>query len=232
MHCSVNSLLCGQSRRRMTNLHFWLMPQSFNIYKSVLTSILFGHWVIQIIFFELWGGLVWFGCFFGFIYFSFSFILFFIIFHLPLRSGVISCNGNDCGRQWLTVQDAAPMGTGRTLGPWDSDADRRDELTADNRREEQMLTKTLSTVLMAWVRCNNAFINTFLFLPCTSFALIHTPVKWRSARTKRKSSSPTGFLWLHCFQRFCAYSGKQQSKLLAIRNGFQNRRKKIFSRIR
>lgn len=116
------------------------MPQSFNIYRSALIS----PFPLTTESYRLY--------FSNFVFFFSIFSRIFFLFFLPARNGVISCKGNDCGRQGLTVQageDAAPMGTGRTVGPWDSGADRRDELTADNRREEQMLTKPLSTVLMA-----------------------------------------------------------------------------------
>lgn len=153
------------------------------------------------------------------IFFFLIFSRLFFIFSLPPPStGVINREGNDCSGR-------GGCSSCRNSGAMGLCVNRRDELTADNRREEQMLTKTLSTVLMAWERSNNIFINTSLFLPCTSFALIHTLVKRsRSARTKRKSRSPTGSLWVHCFQRLCVFSGEQQSELPAIRNGILSRR--------
>lgn len=160
LHCSVHLLLYSQPQRRTIVLRrewhthtFWLIPQSFNTCISALLSIPFDH--------SQWSYRLYFWNFVGF-FLIFSKI--FLLFPLPTRSGIINCKGNDFGRQWLTVQegeDAAPVGTGITVGPWDSDVDRTDELSADNRREKQMLTKTLSTVLMAWVRSNNIFTNTF-----------------------------------------------------------------------
>lgn len=58
-----------------------------------------------------------------------------------------------------------------------------------------MLTETLSTVLMAWVRWNNVFINTF---PTVNLICSHShAIKWsRRARTERKRSGPRGFLFV------------------------------------
>lgn len=158
LHCSVHLLLYGQSQRRMTNLH--LLISTPVIYHSQISIDLHSLWPLNHTdySFRTWWS------------FFLIFSRIFFLFSLPTpRSGVINWKGNDSGRQWLPAQEgeaAAPVGTGRTVGPWDSDVGSRDELAADNRREEQMLTKTLCTVLMARVRCNNIFIN-------TSFSTMH-----------------------------------------------------------
>lgn len=114
VYCSMVNL-----RGEWQTYIFWLVPQSFTTHRSALISTPFDHWIIQIIVLEL-GGV-----------FFLIFSRIFFLFSLPTpRSGVINWKGNDSGRQWLPAQEgeaAAPVGTGRTMGPWDSDVGSRDE---------------------------------------------------------------------------------------------------------